>query len=70
MKTPTFHEYQSQTWEEIHPHYQELQDIELSEDTLKEWMKKWSDLRKLEDERFSLAFSDLPRNHLTKSIRA
>ena len=53
MKTPPFQEFKSMAWEEIQPLYQQLQDIELSEDTLVSWMEKWSDLRKLVDERYA-----------------
>jgi len=53
MKTPAFKEFKSMTWEEIQPLYQQLLDIELSEDTLVSWMEKWSDLRKLLDERYA-----------------
>ena len=53
MKTPAYQEFKSMTWEEIQPLYQQLQEIDLSEDSVVFWMGKWSDLRKLVDERYA-----------------
>jgi oligoendopeptidase F len=38
-------------WEDIQPLYQQLEDIELTKESLDSWMEGWSDLRKLVDER-------------------
>ena len=53
MKTPAYQEFKAMTWEKIQPLYQQLEEIELSEDTLDSWMEKWSDLRKLVGERYA-----------------
>ena len=53
MKIPTFQEYSKYSWEKINPLYQELQDLELNEDNVNDWMSAWSELRKLVDERYA-----------------
>ena len=53
MKTPTFQEFKTLDWEQIQPLYQQLQETVLSEGTINSWMKEWSDLRKLVDERYA-----------------
>jgi len=51
MKTPAFEVFMTLNWEGIQPMYQQLEDIELTEESLDLWMEGWSDLRKLVDER-------------------
>ena len=51
MKTPAFNVFVTLDWEGIQPLYQQLEDIELTEESLGLWMEGWSDLRKLVDER-------------------
>ncbi|MEJ2446676.1 MAG: M3 family oligoendopeptidase [Anaerolineales bacterium] len=51
MKTPSFAEYSKMDWDAVEPLYQELQETELTADTVEDWLSSWSDLRKLVDER-------------------
>ena len=51
MKTPAFDEFALLDWEGIKPYYDQLAEIDLTEESLDSWMKDWSDLRKLVDER-------------------
>ncbi|NOQ39530.1 MAG: M3 family oligoendopeptidase [Anaerolineales bacterium] len=53
MKPPAFKVFMTQNWEGIQPLYQQLEDIELTEESLDLWMEGWSDLRKLVDERYA-----------------
>ena len=53
MNTPTFNEFMTLDWKSIEPLYQYRQGIELTEETLDQWMEDWSDLRKLVDERYA-----------------
>ena len=53
MKNPAFKVFMTLNWEGIQPLYQQLEDIELTEESLDLWMEGWSDLRKLVDERYS-----------------
>jgi oligoendopeptidase F len=53
MNTPGFEEYFSYPWTKIEPYYQQLQDQDLTEEILDDWMTTWSDLRKLVDERYA-----------------
>ena len=53
MKTPGFEVFMTLNWEGIQPLYQQLEDIELTEESLDLWMEGWSDLRKLVDERYA-----------------
>ena len=51
MKTPSFNEFALLDWEGIQPYYDQLLDMDLNKESLDFWMKNWSDLRKLVDER-------------------
>ena len=51
MKIPSFQEYFISTWEQIAPLYQSLLERELTKDKVDSWMRDWSELRKLVDER-------------------
>ncbi|NQS91280.1 MAG: M3 family oligoendopeptidase, partial [Chloroflexi bacterium] len=53
MKTPSFEKFLTLAWEDIQPIYTQLQDIELTNESLADWMESWSDLRKLVDERYA-----------------
>ncbi len=53
MKTPAFEVFMTLNWEDIQPLYQQLEDIELTEESLDSWMEGWSDLWKLVDERYA-----------------
>ncbi len=53
MKPPAFKVFMTLNWEGIQPLYQQLEDIELTEESLDLWMEGWSDLRKLVDERYA-----------------
>jgi oligoendopeptidase F len=53
MKTPTFQEYSSFTWEQIEPFYNELVDREITKELVDDWMAEWSELRKFADERYA-----------------
>lgn len=53
MNTPTFSKFMAMNWDDIQPLYDHLQEIELSDQTVDNWMSDWSDLRKLVDERYA-----------------
>jgi oligoendopeptidase F len=53
MNSPTYAEFALLNWEDIQPYYDQLVDVELTEDSLESWIEDWSDLRKLVDERYA-----------------
>jgi len=53
MKPPAFKLFMTLNWESIQPLYQQLEDMELTEESMDLWMEGWSDLRKLVDERYA-----------------
>ena len=53
MIIPSFDKFMTLDWKGIEPLYLALEELELNQDTLEFWMKGWSDLRKLIDERYA-----------------
>ncbi len=53
MKTPAFDKFINLDWTGIEPLYQDLQNLEITQESLDAWMDDWSELRKLVDERYA-----------------
>ena len=53
MKTPTYDKFITLDWTGIEPLFQDLQNLEITQESLDDWMDDWSELRKLVDERYA-----------------